>query len=183
VASFNPAVVALLALAAFLYVRAVRVLSARGYEVPRVQQAAWYGGLALAAVALLLRDTLRTRWAGSARLPLTPLVFLIAVYSGYFGAAAGVLMLAVLSLTASEPLAVTNAVKNVVCGISNLTAAIIYAVIAPVHWPAALLLGAGCLLGSWIGPAVVRRTPEKPLRIGIAVAALGLAACLWLTSG
>jgi uncharacterized membrane protein YfcA len=105
------------------------------------------------------------------------------VYSGYFGAAAGVLMLAVLSLTASESLAVTNAVKNVVAGISNLTAAIIYAIIAPVHWPAAVLLGAGCLVGSWIGPAVVRRTPEKPLRIGIAVAALGLAAWLWQTSG
>jgi uncharacterized protein len=139
--------------------------------------------IALAAVALLLRDTLRTRWAGPVRLPLTPLVFLIAVYSGYFGAAAGVLMLAVLSLTASESLAVTNAVKNVVAGISNLTAAIIYAIIAPVHWPAAVLLGAGCLVGSWIGPAVVRRTPEKPLRIGIAVAALGLAAWLWQTSG
>ena len=52
-ASFNPAVIALLALAAFLYVRSVRVLGARGYDVPRGQQAAWWGGLALTAVALL----------------------------------------------------------------------------------------------------------------------------------
>ena len=52
-ASFNPAVIALLALAAYLYVRAVRVLGSRGYEVPRGQQAAWWGGLALTAVALL----------------------------------------------------------------------------------------------------------------------------------
>jgi cytochrome c oxidase assembly factor CtaG len=53
VVSFDPAVVALLLLAAALYVRAVRVLAARGYDVPRGQQVAWWGGLALIAVALL----------------------------------------------------------------------------------------------------------------------------------
>jgi putative copper resistance protein D len=53
VLSFNPAVIALLALAAFLYVRAVRVLRARGYDVPRGQQAAWWGGIVLIATALL----------------------------------------------------------------------------------------------------------------------------------
>ena len=51
--SLNPAVIALLALAAFLYVRAVRILAARGFDVPRGQQACWWGGLALMAVALL----------------------------------------------------------------------------------------------------------------------------------
>jgi uncharacterized membrane protein YfcA len=135
--------------------------------------------IALAGVALLFRDALRTR---SPRVPVIPAVFLIGVYAGYFGAAAGVLMLAVLSLSVSEPLAVTNAVKNLVCGVANLAAAIIYALVAPVHWPAALLLGVGCLLGAWIGPAVVRRMPERPLRVAIGVGALGLAAYLWLTS-
>jgi cytochrome c oxidase assembly factor CtaG len=53
VASFNPAVIALIALSAYLYVRAVRILAARGYEVPNGQQAAWYGGLLLTAVALV----------------------------------------------------------------------------------------------------------------------------------
>jgi uncharacterized protein len=136
--------------------------------------------IALAGVTLLFRDRLRTL---SWRVPVIPAVFLIGVYAGYFGAAAGVLMLAVLSLSASEPLAVTNAVKNLVCGVANLAAAIIYALIAPVHWVAALLLGAGCLIGAWIGPAIVRRTPEKPRRVAIAAGALGLAAHLWLTSG
>ena len=51
--SFNPAVVALLTLALYLYVRAVGILAARGYDVPRGQQTAWYGGLALTAIALL----------------------------------------------------------------------------------------------------------------------------------
>ena len=51
--SFSPGVIALLALAAYLYARAVRVLAGRGYAVPRGQQAAWWGGLALSALALL----------------------------------------------------------------------------------------------------------------------------------
>jgi cytochrome c oxidase assembly factor CtaG len=53
VVSFNPAVAALLALGAYLYLRAVRILAARGYDVPRGQQAAWWGGMALTTVALL----------------------------------------------------------------------------------------------------------------------------------
>ena len=52
-ASFDPAVIALIALAVYLYVRAVRVLAGRGYDVPRGQQAAWYGGIVLTAIALL----------------------------------------------------------------------------------------------------------------------------------
>jgi cytochrome c oxidase assembly factor CtaG len=53
VVSFNPVVAALLALAVYLYVRAVGILAGRGYDVPRGQQAAWYGGIFLTAVALL----------------------------------------------------------------------------------------------------------------------------------
>ena len=51
--AIDPGAVILLALAAFLYVRAVRVLARRGYEVPRLQQAAWWGGLLLVAAGLL----------------------------------------------------------------------------------------------------------------------------------
>jgi uncharacterized protein len=137
--------------------------------------------IALGAALLLLRDPLR-RWAGHHTMSgpvLGGAVFLIGIYGGYFGAAAGVLMLAVLAVAASEPLPVTNAVKSVVLGASNLSAAIIYAVIAPVNWAAAGILSIGCLAGSWIGPALVRRLPERPLRAAIALAALGLAGYLW----
>jgi len=51
--SFDPAVIAILGLVTALYVRAVRVLGARGYAVPRAQQLAWHAGVALTAVALL----------------------------------------------------------------------------------------------------------------------------------
>ena len=109
-------------------------------------------------------------------------VVAVGVYGGYFGAAAGVLMLAVLSAPAVEPLAVSNAVKNLVTGAANVTAAIGFAFLAPVQWPEAAVLATGCALGSWAGPAVVRRVPETPLRIAIGLAACALAAVLWLGS-
>ena len=110
-------------------------------------------------------------------------VFLVAVYSGYFGAAAGVLMLAVLSVASHETLARVSAAKNVVTGMANAVAAIIFALIGPVHWVAALALASGSLAGGWLGPAVVRRVPAGPLRVAIAVAGLGLAVKLAVDAG
>ncbi|MFC3990932.1 sulfite exporter TauE/SafE family protein [Actinoplanes siamensis] len=149
--------------------------------------------IVLGALALLFREGLRDWYTRPGRLgtagppgvrpawrpPLGPAIFLIGVYGGYFGAAAGVLLLAAMAVAASEPIAVTNAVKTVVLGAANLAAAILYALTGPVHWGAAALLGAGCLLGAGIGPAVVRRSPERPLRVAVAVAAFGLAIYLW----
>ncbi|MEU6140565.1 sulfite exporter TauE/SafE family protein [Streptomyces sp. NPDC047081] len=148
--------------------------------------------IALGSVLILVREPLRRltdRWAPHddrgprLTLPLICAVLLVGLYGGYFGAAAGVLMVAVLSLSADEPLRVTNAVKNVVTGAANVTAAIAYAFLAPVDWRAAAALGVGCLAGSRVGPVVVRRLPEKPLRIAIALAGLGLAVSLWLRRG
>ncbi|WP_344597338.1 sulfite exporter TauE/SafE family protein [Actinomadura vinacea] len=142
--------------------------------------------IALGSVLLLARDPLRRRAEArsAARAasdgppsfaPLVVPVGLVGLYGGYFGAAAGVLMLAVLCASATEPLPVTNAVKNLATGAANVTAAVAYAFLAPVHWPAAAVLSCGCLVGSWIGPKVVRRLPEKPLRYAIAAAGFGLA--------
>ena len=104
--------------------------------------------------------------------------FAVGVYGGYFGAAAGVIMLALLSTVWAQSLARTNAAKNVVTGAANLVAAIVFAVTGPVSWPAAAALGVGSLAGSRMGPAVVRRLPPAPLRIGIGLCGLALAG--WL---
>ncbi|MEU4562899.1 sulfite exporter TauE/SafE family protein [Actinoplanes sp. NPDC023936] len=142
------------------------------------------GLIAAGGLMLLFREPLRAWYVRPGwRPPLALAVFGIAVYGGYFGAGAGVMMLAALSVAAVEPLAITNAVKTLVLGFSNVAAAILYAVLAPVHWAAAGVLAAGCLIGSWIGPALVRRTPERPLRVVIGVAALVLAGVLWHDAG
>jgi uncharacterized protein len=102
-------------------------------------------------------------------------IFAIAVYGGYFGAAAGVVLLALLLRTGHATLAHANAAKNVLLGAANVVAAIGFAVLAPVHWVAVVPLGLGCLIGSRLGPMVVRHTPTTPMRILIGLAALVLA--------
>jgi hypothetical protein len=106
--------------------------------------------------------------------------FLIGIYGGYFGAAAGVLMLALFLITTADTLPRCNALKNVVLGISNVVAAVIFAIFGPVHWTAVIPLAAGVLVGGRVGPIVVRHSPARALRVLIALAGLGLAIHLGL---
>lgn len=139
--------------------------------------------IGLASVGILLRprslthDTSTAAHSGRALLVVT---FVIAVYGGYFGAAAGVAMLAVLLASSGQGLARSNAVKNVLLGLANLVAAVVFAIFAPVHWAAALPLGVGFLAGGRIGPVIVRRAPADLLRRLIACAGIALAVHLAL---
>ena len=99
----------------------------------------------------------------------------VGIYAGYFGAGAGVMMLSLLLYVTGDSLPRANAVKNVVLGLSNGVAALTFAVFGPVRWLVVVPLGFGLFIGGRLGPVVVRRTPHAPLRIGIAVAGVGLA--------
>jgi uncharacterized protein len=101
--------------------------------------------------------------------------FGISIYGGYFGAAAGVLMLAMFLLVTGEGVPRGNAFKNVILAGANTVAAVGYALFADVAWLAALPLAIGFFLGGSLGPRVVRRVPQTLLRRLIAVAGLGLA--------
>ncbi|PXX02373.1 sulfite exporter TauE/SafE family protein [Mycolicibacterium moriokaense] len=138
--------------------------------------------LGLASVAILLPRTTRqeARVADHQRHTVKVLleaatIFAICIYGGYFGAAAGVLLLAMLLRTGGATLAHANAGKNVILGIANSVAALIFAIVAPVNWPAVIAVGAGCLIGSRLGPVVVRHAPAGPIRVVIGVAGLVLA--------
>lgn len=141
-----------------------------------------------AAVALLVQRPpreLAVRGAAAHPTPrdpwwLPPAVAAIAVYGGYFGAAAGVMLLALFLLSTGEELAVGNALRNVVLGLANLTAAVGFAVFASVAWSAAVPLAIGLFVGGRLGPRVVRRAPQLLLRRLIALAGLGLAVQLGL---
>jgi uncharacterized membrane protein YfcA len=106
--------------------------------------------------------------------------FAISVYGGYFGAAAGVLMLALFLLVTGEGVPRGNALKNVVLGVANAVAAVGYALFAHVAWIAALPLAVGFFLGGRLGPRVARRVPQTLLRRLIAVAGFTLAVHLGL---
>lgn len=105
-------------------------------------------------------------------------VFAIGIYGGYFGAAAGVLMLAVLLAIGTGTLARAGAYRNVVLGAANGIAALGFVVFGPVVWSAALPLAIGFFVGGRIGPVVVRHAPSDALRVVIALAGLGLAGYL-----
>jgi uncharacterized membrane protein YfcA len=104
--------------------------------------------------------------------------FAIAIYGGYFGAAAGVMMLAMFLLGTGEGIPRGNALRNVILGLANAIAAVGFIVLAPVAWSAVLPLAIGLFTGSRVGPWVVRRAPQTALRRIIALAGFGLAAYL-----
>ena len=105
-------------------------------------------------------------------------VFAIAVYGGYFGAAAGVVLLAFLLHWSADTLPRINAAKNVLLGTSNAVAAIAFALTSNVHWTAVAPLAAGLLVGARAGPIVVRHSPANLLRTLIALGGIGLAITL-----
>ncbi len=106
----------------------------------------------------------------------------VAVYLGYFGAAGGIVLLAVLLRVVAGPLARVNAVKNVIGGAANAVAGLGFAVFGPVRWAAVLPLALGFLAGGWTGPKIVRRLPAAGLRVFIGCVGLALAIRLGLSA-
>jgi uncharacterized membrane protein YfcA len=86
------------------------------------------------------------------------------IYGGYFGAAQGVLMIAVLALGTGEPLQRVNAAKNLLAGFVNGVAAIVFILVAEVDWAVAGLIAAGSIAGGFLGASLGRRIPAPALR-------------------
>jgi uncharacterized membrane protein YfcA len=89
------------------------------------------------------------------------------VYGGYFGAAQGVLLIALLGLMLDNDLQRVNAAKNVLAAVVNGTAAIVFALVTDVAWAAALLIAIGSVIGGQLGAKVGRRLSPALLRLVI----------------
>jgi uncharacterized membrane protein YfcA len=98
--------------------------------------------------------------------------FGIAIYGGYFGGGIGMLMLAALTL-AGLPVHTAGATKNVLAGVMNASAVLIFCFSHDVHWPAALATAVGAIAGGQAGAWLMFRVNEKALRV--AVVGIGLA--------
>ena len=96
-------------------------------------------------------------------------VFTVGIYGGYFGAAQGILLVAILGIGLDETMQRINAAKNVLALLVNAVAAVLFIVVADVAWPVALLIGAGSIVGGQIGARVGRRLPAVVLRVVIVV--------------
>ena len=102
-------------------------------------------------------------------------VFLTAIYGGYFGAAQGVILLALLGITLDDDLQRLNGVKNVLAAVVNFVAAIYFMTSAHVAWGAVVILLISSTVGGQVGARVGRRIPAKVLRAIIIVVGTGVA--------
>ncbi len=142
--------------------------------------------LAFAALALLLQPLIsawlaRHRGSGS-RFLLPGGLIAVSAYDGYWGAGAGVMNLALLMIATGQELPRSNALKNMLLGIADVTCCAVFIVFWPIYWAAAAAMAAGVLAGSMIGPSLTRHIPANVLRITAALAGLGLAIHLWAGS-
>jgi hypothetical protein len=125
---------------------------------------------------------LRTRRASQEQVKPSPLlsvgICLSGVYGGYFGAAQGVLVIGLLGSFLDETLQRINGAKNVLVGMVNGTAAVVFILFAHVSWVAAALIAVGSTIGGLVGARFGRRLPPTALRLF--VVAVGLIAAVKL---
>lgn len=93
------------------------------------------------------------------------LVFVSGMYGGYFGAAQGVLLLGLMGVAFTDSLQRINAVKNVLAGLVNGVAAVVFICATHVDWGAAGLIAAGSILGGQLGARIGRKLPPWGLRV------------------
>jgi uncharacterized protein len=94
-------------------------------------------------------------------------VFLTAIYGGYFGAAQGVILMAILAILVVDDLQRLNGLKNVIASVTNSVAAILFIFFAPVAWQPAVLIAIGSTIGGQLGALVGRRLSPFALRAAI----------------
>ena len=138
--------------------------------------------LILVAVALVLvQPSVARRRASAGRVAEHPGpflqggVFLTSIYGGYFGAAQGVIFLALLGLTLDDDLQRLNGVKNVIAAVVNGVAAVFFIARHDVAWVAVLILVVASTIGGQLGAHYGRRIPPNVLRVVIAIVGTGVA--------
>ncbi len=97
-----------------------------------------------------------------------------AVYSGYFGAGAGTLVLAVLDAAGIGPFHQVNALKILIGWGANMSASVVFIVRGVVDWPLAIAMCVGCFAGSYIAPPITRKVPARIMRIAAVIAGIAL---------
>jgi uncharacterized membrane protein YfcA len=138
--------------------------------------------LILLAVALMaFRPSPKQHESGNNMVAGVASSFATGIYGGYFGAAQGIILMSLLRLCFSENLQVLNAIKNVLAGVANLVAGVLFMFAAHVAWGAAILIAVGSTVGAQVGARYGRRLPEELLRRIVIVYGVIVAVILILT--
>lgn len=150
--------------------------------------------IALALVMVIVGPTLQRRTArrklrlgaDDSAHSATPLlivgIFLLGMYGGYFGAAQGILLMGLMGILLSAGIQAINGIKNVLGVIVNAVAAITFMVFAweRIDWKIVALIGAGSLVGGYLGARIGRRLPPLALRsIILLIGVVALVKIIW----
>jgi uncharacterized protein len=123
--------------------------------------------------------------AGRPSLRVEPILFAgvaaTGVYGGYFGAAQGVILLALLGVFVGGAMNEVNGIKNVLAGVANLVSATLFIVIADVDWRVSVLVAIGATIGGGLGGRYGRRLPSGVLRVLVVTIAFVAAAWQFAT--
>jgi hypothetical protein len=95
------------------------------------------------------------------------LVFAAGIYGGYFGAAQGVLLIGMIGIALNDSLQRINGAKNVLAGLVNGVAAVVFILATHIDWGVAGLIAAGSIIGGQIGARIGKRLPPWGLRVVI----------------
>jgi uncharacterized membrane protein YfcA len=141
--------------------------------------------LVLVACALIAAQPVMARWTGRRlgagdRPGIGALAgqALVAVYGGYFSAALGVAVLALLGIFLEDTLQRLNALKALLQLLIGVVSAFGFALLAEVDWIAVAIIGPASVVGGEIGARLAQRVSDRVLRVGIV--AYGIAAAIWL---
>jgi uncharacterized membrane protein YfcA len=105
--------------------------------------------------------------------------FCIAVYGGYFGGGIGILMLAALT-AAGLAVRHAGATKNLLAGIINVAAVVIFVVRTKVNWTIIACVAVAAIIGGQLGVFLLRRINETVLRVAITCIGIALTIGLFL---
>jgi uncharacterized protein len=151
-------------------------------ELPAAVFDAIVPALILLSVALMaLRPSPKIHEGGDNMPAAVASSFAVGIYGGYFGAAQGIILMSLLRLSFAENLQVLNAMKNVLAGVANAVAGLLFIVVADVAWDAAALIAGGSVAGSLVAARYGRRIPPEILRRVVIVYGTGVAIVLIVT--
>jgi uncharacterized protein len=135
----------------------------------------------LAAVLMAIKKTPSANADAEHTSAATTASFATGIYGGYFGAAQGIILMSLLRFCLPDDLQRLNALKNVLAGVANAVAAILFIAVADVAWEAVGLIAAGSVVGAQVAAKYGRRVPSEVLRWVVVVVATIVAVVLILT--
>ncbi len=103
-------------------------------------------------------EGVRVGWAGCA------VQFGIAIYAGYFGGGASMLMLAMLSVAGMTDIHAMNGIKSLLSATQNLVAIGVFVTRGIIFWPQACLMMVGAIAGGYGGAHFARKADPKTVR-------------------